>query len=205
MYYLDLVISGRDIADIEVNAEWIAIIKHLFGKKISENPQIISKYDDYIFSTFECFIKQKDELRFDMYWLSVCDTDFVNLIMNELIKIDARQDIATMKVVVNGEDDTNLPKKEVLSIFENVQILELDLFDPDYLYIISLSSLLSIIISHPSMEMVRILLGHHTYNHKLRSLYSLSMEMKIKYENVGYTIDLKEEQQYIVCVIKRNV
>ena len=110
--------------------------------------------------------------------------------------------------MVSDINDINLPKKQVLSIFYTVQQLELYLLGLcDGLYIISLSSLLSNIESHPSIRMVRILLGDYRFNSAIRTLYSLSPEMKRQYENTGYNINFEggeDDSHGIYCVIKRK-
>ena len=206
LYYLDMAISGMEMYVIKFNIKWIGIIKDLFDFIISEKEENILKYDNYIYSTFKCFVKQKTKLVFVPDALSFGNIDFRNLIMGQLVKTDANEEIERMKGMICDINDSNLPKKQVLTIFENVQQLDLDLYEEDGLYIISLLSLLSNIISHSSLKMVRIRLGYYKYNWKIRSLYSISKEMERKYENVGYNIHLNEKKidgdVYIYCVIK---
>ena len=210
LYYLDMMISAMDTQYTTADIKWIGIIKHLFDFVISEKKQDIMKYDNYIHSTFECFIKQIRRLRLSLRDLSYCDADFANLIMGQIEMIDAAQDIETIKSMVNGTDNANLPKKEVLKIFENVEEFELYLDFHGDLYVISLSSLLSIIRLHPSIRMVKVVLGYPKYISKIQSVYSLSMEIKTKYRNAGFNIYLKQEQQeykkiWIYCMIEREV
>ena len=124
---------------------------------ISKKAEDIIKYDNYIYSTIKCFVKRKTKLQFDMEELSYCNEDFRNLIIGELIKIDMHQekDIATIRSMVNDGDNINLPKQEVFSVFHNVQELGLKLYG-SYLFPISLSSLLCIINSIPSLQLIRI-------------------------------------------------
>ena len=206
LYCLDNAIS-RSIYGIKWDNKFIGIIRHLFDVKKAKNGEDIMKYDNYIYSTFDCFVKQKRKMMLRMGDLEGCYTDLRNLIFGEIKKIDASDDIARMKTIVNGADDDNLPKQELLIIFDNVQELMVHLFHRGYFYPISLLSLLSIIKSHPSMEMVNIYLGSAKHNDLIRSLYSLSSSLKAKYKNAGYSIHLREVlDDYganIVCEIRR--
>ena len=175
---------------------------------MSEKAENIRKYDNYIYSTLKCFVKHKQELKFGMVWLSGGNVDVLNLIMGELVEIDPRkEDIVKMKGMINDKNDINLPKKQVLTIFYNVQRLSLDLSGKIRVNLSLLS--LSIIKSHASLKMVTIKLGYPKYNDIIYSLYALSKEMKRKYENVGYNIHLEERQTandrvWIFCVIERK-
>ena len=195
-----MVLSGMSMKRIKVNVKWIRIIKDLFNEK-EEN---IRKYDDYVYSSFQCFVKHKRKLKIVMPYLSECNMYFRNMIMGQLVKVDISEDIEIMKGMINGMKGINLPKKQVLRILHNIQQLELDLYDyiDNKLYIISLSSLLSNITSHPTLNMVKIRLG---YASKIRSLYSLSQEMTRKYEKVGFDINLEQDEyNNIYCMIKRK-
>ena len=212
LYYLDIAIStswGYGDAEnmIKVNPQWIGIIKDLFDFIISQKEENIGKYDNYIFSTFKCFVEHKRKLMIGLDDLLLFNKDFRNLIMGQLMSTHYEKDsISKMKGMITDINDMNLPKKQFLTIFHNLQQLELYLSSNLYFYIISLSSLSSIIKSHPSLKMVRIDLG---YGSKIRSLYSLSEEMKKRYEHVGYNIHLEEEWRYgrvyNFCVIKRKI
>ena len=212
MYYLDLIISGMvmTMSRVKVNEKWYLILKHLFDVAIQGRKQDIRKYDDYIYSTFECSVKYKRRLWLIPRFLSLyCNIDFINLIMGQLVKTDHTEDITTIKSMVNAAENTNLPKKEALMIFENVKELFLSLDDDLFLYIISLSSLLSIIKLHPSIQVVLIELGHPKYNSLVRSVYYLSKQIRTKYKSAGYDIQLKEMENedkeiYINCVIERE-
>ena len=213
LHYLDLAISGMEMDGMTANKKWIGMIKHLFDTRICNKQENGKKYDAYIYSTFESFVKHKRRLAFNMLTLSYnCDTHFRNLFMDPMASIDLSQDIATIKSMVNSIDYTNLPKKEVLRIFENVRRLEIWTYlnGFDEMYIISLSSLLSVIESYPSLQIVIIGLGNKKYASKIRVLYSLSNEIKTEYENAGYDIHLEEKDRedkniFISCVIKRKL
>ena len=207
LYYLDAALSGRNMMNRrEVNKKWTGIIKDLFAQTTSEKVENTKKYDNYVYSSFDCFVKHKTKLVFNLECLLCCNLNFRNLVLGQLLKISGWEDIALIKEMLKNRMDMNLPKKQVLTIFHNVQQLELDLNNYPYLHVISLSSLLSNIRSHPSLKMVGITLGYGRYNDSLRSLYSyaLSPEMRRKYENAGYNIHLEERMGDIYCVIKRK-
>ena len=113
-----MALSGRQMEDIEVNTEWIGIIRDLFDVRISEKEENIRKYDNYIYSTFKCFVKHKRRLWFSMHCLSHCDINFRNLIMGQLVDIDEWKND-----MVSDINDKNLPKKHVLTTFDNVEQL----------------------------------------------------------------------------------
>ena len=188
--------------------EWIGIVEHLFDVITSAKKENIRKYDSYIYSTFECFVKQKRKLSCSISHLSHFFPPFRDLIMGQLVKIDAETDVILIKRMMSDANDKNLPKKQLLNIFNNVKRLELSLWDPYHLYIISLSSLLSNIKLHPSLKTVTIKLGDSRHNDLISLLYSLSIEIKRKYECVGYKIYLKERKEYgynyVHCVIERK-
>ena len=138
-----------------------------------------------------------------------CNKDFRNLIIDEFKGTNPKQDIATIRSMVNDADNINLPKKEILTVFHNVQELGMNLnaFFGD-IYPISLSSLLSIIKSSPSLQLIRICLVHPGYYPHLRELYEISMELEAKYDNAGYSIHLEKNGKLygdgIYCIIKKK-
>ena len=203
LYYLDLAISGLEMRGIKAGKKWIDIIKHLFNVRTSKKEQDITKYDNYIYSIFNSFVKQKRKLKFNIYRLSGCNRDFRNVIMGKFVKFDG-----SIKSMVNDRDNANLPKKELFTIFDNVDEMELNLYHPDYLYPISLVSLLSIIKSNPSLQkVVRIILGYYKDESKIRSLYSISRDcdfdskIQTAYQNAGYSIIYYD----LYCYIKKRV
>ena len=219
LYFLDMTVSGINVKDIEINKKWIGMIQHLFDSMLPNKEEIIGKYDNYIYSTFRCFVKQKRKMVFNMSNLWSCGSeDFRNLIMGELVKINTEADKSKVEEMVKDINDINLPRKQVLSTFHNVEqlVLELEshqsLYDGNnYVFIISLSSLLQIIKSYPLLQMVRIAWRPSWEYSMIHSLYSLSIdsEMKLKYDNAGYSIHLKERKGphgkfYIHCVIKKK-
>ena len=193
---------------IKVNFEWIPIIRDLFDFMIRPKEENIRKYDNYIYSSFKCFVKHKRKLKFILKDLSHCNICFVNLIIHQLAATNKEEDIEVLKGMVSYMGDINLPKKQVLTMFENVEQLELDLShsvcDIGKVYVISLSSLLSNIKSHCSLKRVTITLGSWKFTEVVRSLYSLSEEMKRKYKSAGYIIHLEEVSHSIDCVIDRE-
>ena len=66
-------ITGTSVHRIKVNSKWFGILKHLFEITRSKNKDSMNKYDDYIYSTFECFVKSKTRLHFSHYWLEGAD------------------------------------------------------------------------------------------------------------------------------------
>ena len=171
------------------------------------------RYDKYIYSTFECLIKHKKRL--SLFPTCLSDSDVTNLIMGEMVKSDGEdlEDIATIKSMIHGDYSdysSNFPKKKVLMMFENIRELTLRISVYDGLYIISLSSLLSIIRSHRSLQQIRIIWGDsaYWYNSKIYPLYALSMEMKSKYQNAGFDIRLEKQgdvnDTWYDCVIERQ-
>ena len=207
LYYLDMVISGMYMSKIRENAKWIAIIKYLFDVLISKKEEDIIKYDNYIYSTFACFVKQKTKLEFHISQISnYCSEDFRNLIIGEFKEIDPQEtDIVTIRSMINDGDIINFPKKEIFNVFHNVEESGLSLFSRHYLYPISLSSLLPIIKSNPSLKLIRILL----VNSPPGELYGISTDLRAKYENAGYSIHLEEKKGLyygsgIYCIIKNK-
>ena len=84
-----------------MNVKWINIIKHLFDVSISTQKQDVIKYDDYMYSTFECFVKQKRRADFRLSNLSYCKEDVRNLIIVKIIETDARQEVTRIRTMVN--------------------------------------------------------------------------------------------------------
>ena len=216
LYYLDFIISGGEMhwktRLKPINKQMTLILRHLFDATISKKKNVI-KYHKYIHSTFDSFVKQKTSLKLNYGMLQATNPDFVDLFMNPRLKFDAAQDIASIESIVKSPDcgmPMNLPKQEVLNIFVNVEELTLTLLpiQPSKIYPIPLLSLLSIIKSHPAMEMVSLMLGSgwSRYISAIDSVYasSLEMNMKSKYENAGYDIHLEEQDRQMYCVIKRK-
>ena len=130
------------VASNEVDGKWIGVIEYSLDVAKWWKAAGIRKYHNYIYSTFASFVKHKTKIIFDMRELSNCKKDFKNMIIGKSIQTIDEQDVATIKSMVNDGDKANLPKKEILTIFDNVKEF---ISSDKCLYILSLSPLLPIL------------------------------------------------------------
>ena len=201
LYCFDSITSGIDI-DYELGKKItksdVNILKHLFDIKCSK--QDSRKYDGYIYQTYQCFIKHKQQIHINMWFIEDINEDMRNLIIHP-IKNDYES------VVRSCGDVTNLFRKKLLEIFHYATKIVFDLSSLSFRYRISLESLLSII-EKSSVEEIVLVLGKQEYYNKLCSIYPLSEELKERYNKANYNIsDLKQNagsnNKYVVCVIRK--
>ena len=196
--------------DVKVNVKWIGIIKHLFNVAMSREEKHITRYDNYIYSTFECFVRQKTKLEIKMGRLWQVNHGFIKLIIGKLEIAGPERDNATIRSMVNDEDNINLPRKEIFNVFDNAQELGLNLHHQYGLFPISLSNLLSNIKYNDSLHTITIRLVSPAKHTHLRELYGISWELERRYRNAGHSIHLEysiSEHNYgggIYCIIKKK-
>ena len=161
---LDNILSNT--AMIDIKQEDIDVLKHLINHYNENDDKII---DDYIYDTFDCFVKNKQEIYIRMFNLNQKVYSSIRSIFWHPLEMGwwkAR----------SKEDKTNLFKKELFQIFKFTKKLTLNY---NNYYQISLWSLLSII-KTTSLEQIILKKGFEDY--------IFSSDLRKEYIESGYEI-----------------
>ena len=187
------------------------LLNNILGKPTTET------FDEYIYSTFQCFCQHKKQIILDLYQLDIwADKKMTDLIMNPL---DRRYYNEEKKR--NHGDLSNIVRKEILGLFKNVKtIIIITTADGWYSYSLSLSVLLSLVDAIPFLDKVIVkAVTYEDWDSKkeynwIYSLWSSSSEtIKQEYDAKNYTISIKEVninrvfnefQEYWFMINKKN-
>ena len=197
---LDAMMSGGIDSNYwkSITDSHIQIIKHLMESHgETEKKHLL---DQYIYQTFDCFIRSKHEIEVNALSLSnkKANKKMVNLMMHPM----ERREYGEYK----GRDKyemTNLIKREFLSVFTSINKIFLDM----RYNTISLYSLLRVIEGLP-LETVIVQLGYQYEYDKFKEIYLISTELEEKYNTANFDISLKEntgyDNDYVWCIITRK-
>jgi len=204
LFYLDSLLTGAEISRQDtwkISDDDVIIISNLLnnilGKPTTET------FDEYIYSTFQCFCQHKKQIILDLFQLDrYADKRMTDLIMNSLDKRDPYKE----KKRDNG-DLSNMFHKELLGIFKNIKSLIIITTSSRGVASYSLS-LLSLIDSISFLDKVIIKAVSYGWSNWIYSLWSSSSEtIKREYDAKGYTISMKEirgRQEYWFMINKKN-
>ena len=157
------------------------------------------QFDDYIYSTFNCFIQNKQQIILDLDRLNNGDKKMRDLIMYPLDGVDLSEGHKEKKR--KTKKFVNVFRSEIFGIFKNVKTIIIITTDPwgETSYSLSLSLLLSLI---ESTSLDKVIVKAVTYkdwrdNDKeynwIYSLWSSSCSIiKEEYDGKNYTISIKE-------------
>eukprot|EP01084_Bolivina_argentea_P226785 383034_1 len=117
---------------LDISSSEIKVIKELFSWKRGQS--FSQKLDQYVYQTFDAFLKHKKQIVIDLYQLGEAKTkDMIDLILYSLEKGTKER---------SYDDKTNLLRSETIGIFTNVKKVVIDTWDN---YCISLAELLSLV------------------------------------------------------------
>ena len=209
LYCLDSMISNGFVDDnlwAKIKTKHVNILKHLTQNK-SRN-----KYDNYVYDTFDCFIRNK---HFIHIRVNIIAKSSVNKQMRELIMnpIDSWKDANYAKGVKiaprRRKERANLFKRKLFDIFKFAKKVMLQTCYEDYLWKISLWSVLDII-KRCSLDEIILELGLQKDYKKLLKIYPISKELIKKYKEANYDISKKLiqntgfEHGRVWCIISRK-
>eukprot|EP01084_Bolivina_argentea_P306569 529775_1 len=108
---------------------------------------VVTKYDKYIYDSFDCFVLNKKQIILDLdtlYDEKKKGNKMMDLIMNKMEENDMILETPNFR---NDTDDTNFPDKQIFGVFKNVKklIIKSTRADGYYCYTYSLILLLSLI------------------------------------------------------------
>jgi len=188
------------------------LINNILGKPTTET------FDEYIYSTFQCFCQHKKQIILDLYQLDKCaDKKMSHFKMTDLImnSLNVRPSYEEKKRDIG--DLSNIFRKELLDIFKNVKSIIIITTHPfgNTSYSLSLSVLLSLIDSISFLDKVIVKAVSYKKNKDNNWIYSLwsssSETIKPEYDAKNYTISIKEVkenvrdiQEYWFVIGKKN-
>merc|ERR1712228_555751 len=109
LYYLDAMITAKNFtfSNFKPGKNAKGVLKHLFKWKMGQNPE--PKMDNYLYETFEAFIRNKEQIMIDLANLNLAKESMYKLIMHS-IKHGAQSK--------DESDKTNLIRYELASILQ---------------------------------------------------------------------------------------
>eukprot|EP01084_Bolivina_argentea_P261712 442398_1 len=90
------------------------MLDSLMKWKLGQNAH--KKYPQYIYDTFDCFSKHKKQIRLHLRWSTEMNKDMKNLVMHDIEESTKERERL---------DTTNLFRKTILDIFENVKSIRI--------------------------------------------------------------------------------
>ena len=140
-----------------------------------------TKFDPYIYSTFQAFSENKQQITLYLLWLNgIKNNKMRDLMMYSMENNDKKRD---------GDDMTNLFKPELLRIFKNVKTL--NIISKAHSFSFSLSALLSLLIQSKSLEKVTVD-GRKSVNWIGCLWSSSSQSITQEFDEKNYTISYTE-------------
>ncbi len=192
MVYLDAVLSGSEnstVNNISISSKEMEMLCNLMEWKLGKHLNM-NKYPKYIYDTFDCFCKHKKEITLCLYYLNKMNKDIIDLVMYNIEK--------STKKEREISDKTNLFRKQILDIFENVKNIRIMCGYGKYSYSLSLLGLLTLIESS-GIQQVVIEVARLTYNIDLGWVYNV----KEQYEQKNYKINTSKNEQYDLITIDK--
>eukprot|EP01084_Bolivina_argentea_P248814 416283_1 len=208
LLYLDAILNGsvyEAVANIHMSLKDREMLIHLMKWKLGEHLQ--RKCPQYIYDTFDCFCKHKKQISLNLKQLRKMNKNITDLVMNNIEKSAKVREIS---------DKTNLFRKQMLDLFENVTNLTIvcwnqsgdiyhdrDIFHDPYSYSLSLSTLLTLIessgIQHVVIELESM---YYKYDdHNIDLLWVCGVQQQ--YERKGYKISTSKRERYYMVIIDK--
>eukprot|EP01084_Bolivina_argentea_P117806 209142_1 len=204
VYYLDVMLTGGALLggngkQMTVEKQDIQLLKDLFTTVLGNTKPAV---DHYIFTTFESFTQNKQQIVLNLPELINANNNITDLIMHSLQKRD----------VINDKNDmTNLLRAETFEIFPNVKTLIIQTSSPKISCAVSLNELL-LLLQQTKVEkaIVKAVTDDNTGNNWLHSLWNSQwIALKETYEENNYVISIKDvvqsESDEYWLVIKKDM
>ena len=116
LYYLDAMLTARaNMNNLKPGKNAKEVIEHLFKWKLGQNPE--PKMDNYLYETFEAFVRNKEHIMIDIEYLSYAKESMYKLIMHSIEKENKVKD---------DSDGTNLIRDELATIFQKAKTVHID-------------------------------------------------------------------------------
>ena len=203
LFYFDSLITGATLWKVTDNVvlkasdDDVIIIKELVNYILGK--PTTKTFDEYIYSTFQCFCQHKKQIILDFPELDEdADKKLTYLIMNSLHW--RRYDEEKQR---DDGDLSNMFRKEILGIFKNVKSMIIITTSTTgyFSYSLSLSVLLSLIDSISFLDKVIVKAVSYKKNKDNNWIYSLwsssSEPIKQEYDAKNYTISIKKIEEGI--------
>ena len=184
----------------KIGIEDVNILRYLIGDNITDNNHNNNNndngiiYDNYIYSTWECFLRNKQQIVISMPNM---EESYVNAEMRDLIMHSLEFEGYPYKDKPRDLGDyTNLFKKQLFQIFCYTKNIK---FITDRYSRISLWTLSEIVSGSGVHEIYLQIYGSYDF---VRRQYPISPLLVEKYAEINYNIsDLKREGDYVICII----
>ena len=207
IFALDCLLTGQNMP-MKLSIKHVQKVAVLMENAIDPKGM---KFNNYLYETFQSYIKSKTSIIIDLAWLDHESTSkqIAKIIMNTVEEGDVYR--------VAG-DMTNLFKVEMLKIFTNVKIIRMVLCDEDDIYVVSLESLLGVI-KFFQLDKIILVVGEYYYAEdedlywkecvdRIKQLYPITTELEKRYDEQNYRIKIKHktgtENQQSWCIIEKK-
>merc|ERR1712228_508373 len=198
IWFFDLLLTGaflREVKQNKINRFYVENLMNLCLKKETK-----ATFPPFIIECFDAFIRNKQQTIFDLYYLSEYgDERMNNLLFHSLQQRDYNEEIQR-----NDDDQNNMIKSEIFSVFHNIETLIIQSTFGSNSYSFSLMALLNVISQcNVKQIIIKSQESYHGYNW-IKSLWkSDEQKLKKEYAAKNYEIEMvKEENEYRLEISK---
>ena len=211
--FLDNVLSVKlnSYEPIVKNDDFRVILREIFDYNMSVDGNRKPAFHEFVYNTFDAFVKHKVETHLRLSKLDRCvkDKKLLGLIMHDLVEEDSEEEL----VLLTDESDRNMLKEEILRIFKYVKKIEINTTDysRDYRgtvqYRLSLISLLNLIKYTSIIEVdIRALRDRKTKSWIAKLSESPAFEMIVKrYQEENYELDIYSHNFDTIQIRKKGI
>eukprot|EP01084_Bolivina_argentea_P306808 530231_1 len=187
LYYFDAMLTGArkgSVRQINISNKEKKLLLHLWKRSLGHiEEQQQQKYAKYIYDTFKCFRNHKKQINLGLASLKTMNEEFRNLIMYNIEGGPSGNQRFKKREFT---DKTNLFRKEVLEVFQNVKTV---IFRFNYDYSLSMLDLLELI---ESSEVEQVIIRFNNANDNWFTRSSVCSEwmhdINVKYKEKHYEL-----------------
>merc|ERR1712228_360626 len=191
IFYFDLLLTGAYLYNIKKNKNDFLIIQALMNQSLRKQTNVV--LPSFICDCFQAFTQNKKQIIFDLYRLN----DYGDKRINDLLfySLDGRDHNKEIKR--NDDDQTNLIRLELLSLFPNIKTLIIQSTSSTGLFSFSFSlmALLNVISQCNVNQIIIKSVEYDGYNWIKNLWKSDEQILKKEYAAKGYEIEMKKEKE----------
>ena len=147
---IERMVNAQCVESADISMDEKSLIKDLVNWKL--NGDCNGNIDKYIYDTFQLFTKSKALIVLNLYWLDCNDRELLKMVMYDVKKMDQDESQFMDQELMRN----NIFRPELLQIFDNVKKIVIGTtgFWGKWVYPLSLTELLSLIIRNASLETI---------------------------------------------------
>merc|ERR1712228_610173 len=188
----DALLTAAYLNGVKTNKNDFFIIEALMNQSLKKQTNVT--LPSFICDCFQAFTQNKKQIIFDLYYLNnYGDKRINNLLFHSLDKRDVRYN---KEIKREDDDQNNLVRLKLLSLFPNIKTLIIQSTDVNgvYSFSFSLMALLNVI-SQSNVNQIIIKSKEYTGYNWVKSLWKSDEQiLKKEYAAKGYEIEMKQEK-----------